>query len=561
MGGVCCSESSQDPPEEEEAPPLWNPDIPLGSAAAPALGNWSWLQTPRPQPTAGGDSGKPPNWLLVRVMKALRLPALSAVGVIDAYVKVLVNGVEMERTAFIRNNDCPVWNCVIELAPVDLKDNISFVVMAFNSQGRDGLVGLASMRVSDFIRRPSHVLPLFLLDSSPVIQQSSALPSELEVAILTDPYPAGWPLPQPSPYSNSSANASMYPKHVMVLTRGTRGDVQPFVALARGLAEGCGYMVTICTELAFRDFVMQNSQVSRGCIRFRPTGGDTLSRIDKPVARWALNNSSELLQVIIMSRCEVEFFESEPLIFHYAQNLKPDLLIYGITMLNISMIVSEVLQIPMIGFVLQPACIPSSDYPAIVPMPSGFIPLFDKLEEKVTSHGVQKFLRKMMEDNPFSRTLSTMRKRRGLPAIGGDAWRLAMVQKQPVVVPIPQATYGTRPSDWHENIVFTEFIFLRDAKNGSRPMSGVPRGPPPLPAPVAEFLAKAKRDAAPVIAMTFSSMPVPLEDIINVAITIAERCADVRLGPSTTLQKPRVLALTGKRSEAEMRLPEALAAR
>ena len=30
-----------------------------------------------------------------------------------------------------------------------------------------------------------------------------------------------------------------------MMTRGTRGDVQPFVALARGLAEGLGWMVTV----------------------------------------------------------------------------------------------------------------------------------------------------------------------------------------------------------------------------------------------------------------------------------------------------------------------------
>ena len=75
----------------------------------------------------------------------------------------------------------------------------------------------------------------------------------------------------------------------------------------------------------------------------------------------------------------------------------------------------------------------------------------------------------------------------------------------------PQVSYGPRPSDWHDNIVFTEFVFLRDAKSGSRPGTGLPPGPPPLPAPIASFLAKAKREGAPVIAMTFSSMPVPLE--------------------------------------------------
>jgi hypothetical protein len=52
-----------------------------------------------------------------------------------------------------------------------------------------------------------------------------------------------------------------YEKHVMMTTRGTRGDVQPFLALARGLAEKYGFLVTIMTELHYMDFVRSNSQV------------------------------------------------------------------------------------------------------------------------------------------------------------------------------------------------------------------------------------------------------------------------------------------------------------
>jgi sterol 3beta-glucosyltransferase len=81
---------------------------------------------------------------------------------------------------------------------------------------------------------------------------------------------------------------AMYPKHVMILTRGTRGDVQPYIALARGLAELQGWMVTICTELSFKSFVKSNANVQRGCIRFRPSGGDTAARIDTKIAKWAM---------------------------------------------------------------------------------------------------------------------------------------------------------------------------------------------------------------------------------------------------------------------------------
>lgn len=47
----------------------------------------------------------------------------------------------------------------------------------------------------------------------------------------------------------------------MLITRGTQGDVQPFVALARGLAETYGWLVTIVTELHYREFVKSHSNV------------------------------------------------------------------------------------------------------------------------------------------------------------------------------------------------------------------------------------------------------------------------------------------------------------
>jgi hypothetical protein len=85
---------------------------------------------------------------------------------------------------------------------------------------------------------------------------SPPLPCLLEVGVLR---PEALPphLPRPSPSSSSSPSLSTscegegegegrgggYPRHVLMLTRGTRGDVQPFVALARGMAQSRGWLV------------------------------------------------------------------------------------------------------------------------------------------------------------------------------------------------------------------------------------------------------------------------------------------------------------------------------
>ena len=94
--------------------------------------------------------------------------------------------------------------------------------------------------------------------------------------------------------------------------------LQPFVALARGLAQELGWLVTICSEPGFKDFVVKNSFVSRGAIQFVSCGGDTAMRIDSPFAKWAMQNKSEFMQAAILARSEREFFSSEPIIFHWA---------------------------------------------------------------------------------------------------------------------------------------------------------------------------------------------------------------------------------------------------
>jgi hypothetical protein len=52
-------------------------------------------------------------------------------------------------------------------------------------------------------------------------------------------------------------------------------------------------------------------------------------------------------------------------VFHWARELRPDLLCFGFTMAHIAMVASEALRIPLMGFVMQPTVIPSAQYPPL----------------------------------------------------------------------------------------------------------------------------------------------------------------------------------------------------
>ena len=138
--------------------------------------------------------------------------------------------------------------------------------------------------------------------------------------------------------------------------------------------------VTICTELRYKAFIHDAGQgLSRGCVRFRPSGGDTMERTDTAVARWAMQCKMDLMQATMMARGEAEFFPSIHVCVHWAEVLQPSLIVFGFTMATIAAIASEKYGIPVVGFILQPTCIPSQHYSAVVPIGSHWSQAFGDL--------------------------------------------------------------------------------------------------------------------------------------------------------------------------------------
>ena len=79
-----------------------------------------------------------------------------------------------------------------------------------------------------------------------------------------------------------------YPHHVFLMTRGTRGDVQPFVALARGLCSERGWLVTICTEARWKNWVIaQCADITAGAVRYLCSGGDSQALTETWISKEA----------------------------------------------------------------------------------------------------------------------------------------------------------------------------------------------------------------------------------------------------------------------------------
>lgn len=434
----------------------------------------------------------------------------------SSYVRVKVQNHPTEwTTRTIRRASNPLFDESFDLPFVHLDDIVEVALM--NSVGL--CMGQTTLTLRELIHRPSITLLVQYSDGTVLLKRSKAKPCTLTIDI--EKVPSYWPQP-----AFEEKYLKPFPKHVFLMTRGTRGDVQPFIALARGLAEILGWMVTICTELRFKSFVKSHSKVSRGAIRFRPTGGDTTSRIEEPVCRMAVCSKSELLQMAMLAWSEFEFFDSEAVIYYWLERMlnddvnKPSLIVFGFTLTSIAMIMSETFHLPMLGFILQPSCIPSENYQAVTPITTS------KFAEKYTGHSMLSWLKNLSENNLLTQPLNNLRKKRGLASFSTNkslTWEMMIAQNVPILVPINEICFGGKPRDWSENTVLSDFIFLRGGETQS------------LSARLQSFIDKAKLAHAPLVVMAFSSMPVSRDRILEIAIKMISECK----------WKPRIICLAG----------------
>jgi hypothetical protein len=93
--------------------------------------------------------------------------------------------------------------------------------------------------------------------------------------------------------------------------------------------------------------------------------------------------------------------------------MRPDAIVYGFTVATMALMIAERLKIVSVGFILQPTCIPSSQYPAVVPISSSN---FSKI---ATGHAAQTMMKNLSENNLITSRLVNMRRSYGLAPFQG----------------------------------------------------------------------------------------------------------------------------------------------
>jgi UDP:flavonoid glycosyltransferase YjiC (YdhE family) len=248
---------------------------------------------------------------------------------------------------------------------------------------------------------------------------------------------------------------------VAIHTLGTRGDVQPYVALARGLMTA-GCEVVLATAARFESFV-----AARG-VPFAPLPDDFLDLMDTPEGRAALSGRNTLTWTLRLVR-QVRPMMRRLLDAQWAAVGGADAIIYHPKALG-SVHIAERLRIPAFCAFTLPGMMPTRAFP------SPMLPFADLGPLNRLSHEL--FLR--YANSLFRESVNRWREEMlGLPPSRRDDCIHG--------VPVPRL-YGfspsvvPKPADWDKNSAVTGYWFLDDeAWLPSPSLQGfLQAGPPPV---------------------------------------------------------------------------------
>lgn len=263
--------------------------------------------------------------------------------------------------------------------------------------------------------------------------------------------------------------------HIALFALGSRGDVQPYIALGKGLA-AAGHDIRLLTHENYEALVTAHG------LDFRPVKGDVQAVLESPEMRELVEKGNFVAINRRASR------EAQGAAIHWAKDgleacRGVDLIIVGLGGFGIALAVAEKLDVPVAQAYLVPfwptRAFPSVLLPTSAPRVGGAINL-------ATHHLARQFMwfsfrsadkqaRREVLDLPAPPFLSPNRSPRlnQYPILYGFS---------PSVLP--------RPSDWDQQQIITGYWFL-EAESGWEP-----------PAALAEFLAQ----GSPPVYVGFGSM-------------------------------------------------------
>ncbi|PEN11466.1 UDP-glucose--sterol glucosyltransferase [Longibacter salinarum] len=250
--------------------------------------------------------------------------------------------------------------------------------------------------------------------------------------------------------------------NILILTIGTRGDVQPHVALAVGLRKA-GHNVTLCTSPRYR-----NLFADRG-LSFAPLSDDLVAITESVEGRAALEDMSSLISGV---RTAVRLIREHGDIqrqlvrdgWKAAEAAQPDLIVYHPKM-ACGLHFAEKLGIPAVITPLYPIFLPTTDFPNIGLAPLPLPRVLREAYNRGTHHLVQTVVRTVS-----TRYFREWRAQNGLPPAprGTGVVRTSDGDRVPMLNAWSEHV-APNPDDWPESVETTGYWFLDRPEDWTMP--------------------------------------------------------------------------------------------
>lgn len=250
---------------------------------------------------------------------------------------------------------------------------------------------------------------------------------------------------------------------ILILTIGSRGDVQPYVALGRGLQQA-GHSVTLCTGALFQELVTAHG------LSFLPLDDEMIRLADSPEGRQMMEGGGNPMKAINMVKPMIRRMLAD--MWTAAQATQPDLILYHPKTLG-GYHVAEARQTAVILSLVLPLLTPTREF--ALPMTSANLGGFlNRLSYKMAP----------LIAAPYSSLINEFRQQLGLKPAGRilNELKLANGRDMPVMYGFSHHIVP-RPADWPETTVATGYWFL-PAEEAWQPPADLcaflQAGPPPV---------------------------------------------------------------------------------
>ncbi|MEG6509205.1 glycosyltransferase [Methyloligella sp. 2.7D] len=244
---------------------------------------------------------------------------------------------------------------------------------------------------------------------------------------------------------------------ILILTYGSRGDVQPFEALGKGLTHA-GHDVTLATSARFADFVTAQG------LGFAPMNDDLLALLDTDQGRDLIENTNNLFQVVKRSfQMMRQVRPTQHALLREgwaaAEAMQPDIIVFHPKSYG-GLFYAEKLGIPAVLALPIPMMVPTATRPNL-----GFPKLklggwYNRMTYRLVT-----WLTGLSAKGP----VNAWRAANGLPAL--KRFRLlhdAAGAPVPVLHPISRYVMP-EPKDWPPSAHMTGYWFLDEAEDWSPP--------------------------------------------------------------------------------------------